>query len=309
MGKIIKFPEQPEQSKALRDQGFAAFAAANYQLAAQKYSDYLTIAENNGEPVDVPSVIQLGQAYLELKQIGDAVAVADDYLTDLSADEAGREFVLRAGMAAPDFTLITLALRSATTDDQSKRMRARADEFEAQYVHDNQAKIDDGLRQLAHIGGRTFIEQEQIVNELLPKLPIERTVAAIKRALVDPDVLPVMRTTLAGWLQRQGIDEEVEVFVYNDIYRFNPKQTKAPFADATVVAIINEFGQQADLPGELLEMMFVRVTLLYPVVGQIITDSSAFVKQILQPSAKTEYADLQRWMDEQLTIMGNLVNK
>ncbi|WP_127849629.1 hypothetical protein [Lacticaseibacillus hulanensis] len=309
MGKVINFPQQPEQTRVFRERAFAAFAAGNYTLAAEQFEEYFTAAENNNEHIDSASIIQFGQSYLELKQIPDAVDIAADYLDQLSDGEAGREFILRVGMAAPDFTLITLALQAADGEPEFDRMRKRADEFEAQYVSDNRQKIEDGVKQLAHMGGATLVDQERLINDLLPQLPVKQTTVAIKRALVDPDLLPVMRTALATWLQRQKIDEEMNVFVFDGIYQFNPKMIKAPFADPTAIKILNALGEQTGGMQEMQEMMFVRISMLYPVIGQIIQRPEEFVTQTLNPDAKTKYAHLQQWMDEQLMIMGNLVNK
>lgn len=308
MGKVINFPQHAVSNKEMQERAFAAFAAGNNKTAVELYEKYLLVAENNNDPIDATALVQLGQGYINIKQFGDALALVDDYGQQLRKSESGRELILAAGIAAPDFTVIDTALQVAQGTAQAESMQRRAAEFEAQYTREHADVIAQAQKQIAHVGAGTFVDQERVVNEVLPRIPLIAATDAVKRALTDADVFPLMRTTLASWLQRMHLNEEVSVYVYDGLYVFNPSKTRSPFADNTMAQIMTEYEQQFGADLAFMQVQAIKISLIYPALDQIIKEPHVFAEQSINPQKETKYAALQAWMDQQMTIMGQIVN-
>lgn len=296
MGRVIPLPEdrQPKRrqlltnAQAKRAQGDVAGAALLLKILAE-------IADELTPSLRADVMAELLTCYDLLGQEEDARALIADEFTALSATSAGRALTLRLTLQSPDFTSAARLVRAAADDRNDLQRTVTA--TEAAYTVAQAATLNQDRRRVTHLGAFEQYEQAEIVRIALPRLPMQAAKDAVTVALGDPDVAPIVRTTLVQWAREVKLDAEVTLTLLGKTYRYNPKQAPDVYSAPPVAALLKANGEMGSpLPDEYLVVL---LGMLYPVADQVITEPAEFLAALTGVGGEA-YLPLIDWLQKQL---------
>ncbi|WP_155285880.1 hypothetical protein [Lacticaseibacillus zhaodongensis] len=288
------------ESLRQRAAGFSALHDGHFQKAIELIEGYFAVLKPAAASADRLGIIRLGQAYMGAGRVDDASALANEYCHVLKTVQPGRDFMMDVGTTAPDFMLTHMAIMNAFDEDESDLFTIRLNNFVKKYELKEQQFIAKAVRRIKHIAGLEISEQQEILNVTLRQLPLADSIPAIERAILDPDLMGLVRTSLIVWLKQADVNAELKVNVAEQIWQFNPRWTKYPEEDQTILAVNAEIAHQfkADvLPPDLILIL---LSTIYPAVGDLITNVPEFVRELTGIGTGVAYAELITRMNAEL---------
>lgn len=283
-----------------RAAGFKQLHDGHFRRSIELLEEYFAALKPAAASDDRQGIIHLGRAYLGAGRVDDASALANEYCHGLKSIQPGRQFMMDVGTIAPDFMLTHMAISNAFDEDEAELFTIYLSNATKKYVAKKQRYIAQSLRKLRHLAGFSVSEQQEMLNVTIRKLPLADSIPAIEKAIMDPDLLGLVRTSLIVWLKQADVNAELTVYVAGTVRDFNPRWTPYPEQDKTILAVNVAVAnlQKADIYPP--DMILVLLSTVYPAVGDLITDPEEFAKEITHVSAAGKYSTLIKQMSAEL---------
>ncbi|MHA3066041.1 hypothetical protein [Lacticaseibacillus saniviri] len=294
MGKVIPLPDQVKRHIQVGQQ---ALAAKDYASAVA----HLEKAYTTDQTFD--TAVLLVRALNGMQMASEALPVISHFMHQFMATPEHQQELLTTLLAVPDYSS-AWALSHHLDDANQAAFRQRIAEAEDHDMTSNKADIEALRKQVQHMGGRAFHEQEQLVSELgrLPK-PVLRS--ALPPLLVDDDVHPAIKVSVLETLTAIDVDQALPMTTYLGEQQVVPATLPGVMNDPTIVNLLQTAQTQYPDQDAEIEMLRLSLGFLYPIVDQVIPDPEEFLTRYFgdRDQASAKQKALLDWLTQQISAL------
>ncbi|KRM72562.1 tetratricopeptide repeat protein [Lacticaseibacillus brantae] len=296
MGDVVAFPGNADRHLSVGQQ---ALAAKDYASAVA----HLDKAYEASPDFDHAKV--LVEALVGLNAASEALPYIGRYIEDFLKQPKDRDLMLSTLLAVPDYRSAWAVTHYFAREDRAAAEQTISAAEQADLAK-NETAIETLRKQLSHMGGLAFHEQEALMSQL-GRLPKSVALQAIPPVLADGDVHPAIRVSMLDALTAVGDSAAVTFLSYNGNRSVVPDDLPGVLNDPAIQKMVHLASRQINDPDEreaTLEMLRLQLGFLYPFVGESISDQDGFVAAFVahQPSPEPEVA---AWLETQIAALVN----
>lgn len=292
--------------------GKKAMDAGEYQQAVEM------LGKAYGEERSFENNWQFTKALYQNGQAETALTIAKEFIGEYMFSSAGYEFYFQLCLAAGAFIdARRLALESEEVGRQRQRVK-QLNEAEQNAREENGELIKKRARELTHLAAFDSFTQQQIYQESL-LLPFDEYLTAIKRVLLDPDCLPLVRMTILIDSQSLLLNKKLTyLYIDGKVYTTKIDESTRPVTHPVYEQardyLQKTIGQNDPVNYEmLLEQLRLEVHALFPQINRV-SDPIAWVQKDIKQylgvdtenkwSESAEQKELHETVHRFLTTLG-----